>query len=78
MNQNETDDKVDKPEKDHNKSKKTQKKRMRKWTNPRRITAQNSRQLSNHIEQQLQWGAPGSWHRNGSVPRMTGKSQGRC
>ena len=29
---------------------------------------QNSTQLSNHIEQQLQWGAPGSWHWNGSVP----------
>ena len=30
----------------------------------------NSTQLSNHIEQQLQWGAPGSWHWNGSVPGM--------
>ena len=30
--------------------------------------AQNSTQLSNHIEQQLQWGAPGSWHWNSSVP----------
>ena len=27
---------------------------------------QNSTQLSNHIEQQLQRGAPGSWHWNGS------------
>ena len=31
---------------------------------------QNSKQLSNHVEQQLQWGAPGSWHWNGSVPGM--------
>ena len=31
-------------------------------------SVQNSTQLSNHIEQQLQWGAPGSWHWNGSVP----------
>ena len=31
---------------------------------------QNSTQLSNHIEQQLQWGATGSWHWNGSVPGM--------
>ena len=33
-------------------------------------TFKNRTQLSNHIEQQLQWGAAGSWHWNGSVPGM--------
>ena len=37
---------------------------------------QNSTQLSNHIEQQLQWGAPGSWHWNGSVPGMAWEEPG--
>ena len=38
------------------------------WNNS--MHSQNSTQLSNHIEQQLHWGAPGSWHWNGSVPGM--------